>query len=89
MGVDLGVSRNPEPPTAKDGKSISISRMREPRDQPVEGLRAARRYKSKPVVANRACDSRIAHDDARFGDRPGSIRTIHGAFSGGIIGDAS
>ena len=67
--VDLGVSRNPEPPTAKDGRSISISRMREPRDKPVEGLSAARRYESKPVAANRVCDSRIAHNDARFGDR--------------------
>ena len=89
MGVDLGVSRNPEPPTAKDGKSISISRMRAPRDKPVEGLSAARRYESKPVAANRVCDSRIAHDDARFGDRLSSIRTVHGAFCGGIIGDAS
>ena len=89
MWVDLGVSRNPEPPTAKVGKSISISRMRGPRDQPVEGLSAARRYETKPVAANRVCDSRIAPDDARFGDGLGSIRTVHGAFSGEILGDAS
>ena len=48
----------------------------------VEGLSAARRYESKPVAANRVCDSRIAHDDARFGDGLGCPRPpLGGSFS--------